>query len=67
MSKTVNVAKTAGFCFGVKRSVDRVFELAEKYKGCRLFTTGELIHNPVITNSVQMRGIKIVENISHLM
>ena len=42
----ITVGKYAGFCFGVRRSVDRVYELAEKFKGCRLFTTGELIHNP---------------------
>ena len=37
----ITVGKYAGFCFGVRRSVDRVYELAEKFKGCRLFTTGE--------------------------
>ena len=26
----VRVAKTAGFCFGVKRAVDRVYQLAEE-------------------------------------
>lgn len=29
----VNVAKTAGFCFGVKRAVDQVYEQTEKEKG----------------------------------
>ena len=29
----VNVAKTAGFCFGVKRAVDQVYEQTEKENG----------------------------------
>ena len=53
----ITVGKYAGFCFGVRRSVDRVYELAEKFKGCRLFTTGELIHNPSIIEELKNKGI----------
>ena len=28
----VKTAKTAGFCFGVKRAVDKVYELIDVYK-----------------------------------
>ena len=51
----ITVGKYAGFCFGVRRSVDRVFELAEKHKECRLLTTGELIHNPSIIEELKKK------------
>ena len=43
----VTVAQTAGFCFGVSRAVDTVHQqLAE---GKKLYTLGEIIHNPQVT------------------
>ena len=40
----ITVAKNAGFCFGVKRAVDMVFDLTRK--GEKIATLGEIIHNP---------------------
>ena len=37
----VNVAKTAGFCFGVKRAVDQVYEQTEKENGKKIYTYGD--------------------------
>ena len=40
----VKVAKTAGFCFGVKRAVDKVYQLIEQ--GVQsIYTLGPIIHN----------------------
>ena len=36
-------AKTAGFCFGVKKAVDKAFELADPEK--KVYTYGPVIHN----------------------
>ena len=33
----VILAKSAGFCFGVKRAVDKVYEEAEKKSGAGLY------------------------------
>ena len=38
----VKVAKTAGFCFGVKRAVEEVYKVAETTKGA--VYTLSLIH-----------------------
>ena len=41
--REVKLAKSAGFCFGVKRAVDMVYEEAKK--GGRIYTYGPIIHN----------------------
>lgn len=57
------VAKTAGFCFGVKRAMDMAFELAEK-KQKGVFTYGPIIHNPQVIERLKKRGIRPIKNIS---
>lgn len=52
---SVRVAKTAGFCFGVKRAVDMAFQAARGNGPVR--TLGELIHNPQIVAELDaLRG-----------
>ena len=41
----VELAKTAGFCFGVKRAVETVYEQVEKHSGEKIYTYGPIIHN----------------------
>ena len=40
----VTVAKTAGFCFGVKRAVEKVYEQIGKMEK-PIYTYGPIIHN----------------------
>ena len=56
----VTVAKTAGFCFGVDRAVNRVYELLES--GKKAATLGPIIHNPQIVEDLQNRGVRIVDS-----
>ena len=53
----ITVAKNAGFCFGVKRAVDMVFDLTEK--GENIGTLGEIIHNPQINEQLSAKGVRI--------
>ena len=39
----VILAETAGFCFGVKRAVDQVYEQIKT--GKKIYTFGPIIHN----------------------
>ena len=60
----LTVAESAGFCFGVSRSVD----LAEKVlaeKG-RAVSLGELIHNEDVVLSLKLKGLKVVDDISEI-
>ena len=57
--KQVVVAKSAGFCFGVQRSVDLAEKLlAERESVCSL---GRLIHNAEVVASLRARGLPIEE------
>jgi len=45
----VIVAKTAGFCMGVRRAMDILLDAAnEKNAGVKVYTDGPLIHNPQV-------------------
>ncbi|MBQ9964591.1 MAG: bifunctional 4-hydroxy-3-methylbut-2-enyl diphosphate reductase/30S ribosomal protein S1 [Clostridia bacterium] len=54
------VAKSAGFCFGVKRAVDAVYELLDS--GKKVCTLGPIIHNPQMVQALADRGVSIVED-----
>lgn len=54
MSEKVIVAKSAGFCFGVKKAVEKVYELIES--GEKIAVLGELIHNKSVTDDLAARG-----------
>ncbi len=52
------MAKTAGFCFGVKRAVDMAFEHENKPG---TYTYGPIIHNEVVIKSLEDKGIKAID------
>ena len=56
-------AKTAGFCFGVKRAVDMAFKTAKK-KQKGIFTLGPIIHNPQVIEKLKQEGILPIEDIT---
>lgn len=56
---TVLLAETAGFCWGVKRVVNRALEEARK-KGRRLYTYGPLIHNRDMIRRLEEAGVHML-------
>lgn len=56
----ITLAKTAGFCFGVNRAVNMVYELLEK--GEKVCTLGPIIHNPQLVEELAQKGVRIVED-----
>ena len=54
----VKVAKTAGFCFGVQRAVDKVYELIGSHPD-KLFTLGPIIHNEEVVNDLEKKGVRV--------
>ncbi len=52
-------AKTAGFCFGVKRAVDQVYELAGKKEGA-VYTYGPIIHNEEVVIDLEKKGVQVL-------
>ena len=62
--RKVKVAKSAGFCFGVKRAIDMVYE--EAAKGGKVYTLGPVIHNEQVVSDLESKGVKVVDNIESL-
>lgn len=67
MAKIIR-AKNSGFCFGVKRAIDKSEEQIEKnYKAeSKLYTYGPLIHNKIVTDDLEKRGLTILEDIDEV-
>ena len=61
----VIVAKTAGFCFGVKRAVDKVYEQVLNSKE-KIFTYGPIIHNEEVVNDLAKRGVQVINDENEL-
>ena len=57
----VLLAKTAGFCFGVKRAVDTVYQQVEENKDCKIYTFGPIIHNDEVIKDMQAKGVAVLE------
>lgn len=55
----VILAKTAGFCFGVKRAVDTVYKEAGKKN---VYTYGPIIHNSEVVNDLKKKGVKVINS-----
>ena len=53
----VIVAKTAGFCFGVKRAVEQVYEQIEKAEK-PVYTYGPIIHNEFVGEGSGRKGCR---------
>ena len=56
----INVAKTAGFCFGVKRASDLIESTLDRPHK-EIYTLGDLIHNDDYVSYLASRGVKKIE------
>ena len=63
--RTVTVAKTAGFCFGVERAVNQVYEQIKAVKEGKaegpIYTYGPIIHNEEVVSDLEKKGVKVLE------
>ncbi len=57
----ITLAKTAGFCFGVNRAVNMLYDLVEE--GVKVCTLGPIIHNPQVVADLESKGVNIINNI----
>ena len=55
----ITTAKSAGFCFGVKRAVDLVYKEVEA--GSNVYTFGPIIHNEEVVADLSNKGVKVIE------
>jgi hypothetical protein len=62
----VKLARTAGFCMGVRRAVDIVLEMAQHETGRHIYTFGPLIHSPQTIELLKSRGITPVKSLEEI-
>ncbi|RRJ26583.1 4-hydroxy-3-methylbut-2-enyl diphosphate reductase [Lachnoanaerobaculum gingivalis] len=55
----VELAKSAGFCFGVEKAVNTVYEEAKKGNDI-VYTLGPIIHNEEVVKDMKKRGVEAV-------
>ena len=61
----VEVAKSAGFCFGVKRAVNMVYDEIEN-NTLPIYTYGPIIHNDEVVKDMQKRNVKVINDLDDL-
>ena len=57
----VIVAKTAGFCFGVERAVNQVYDQIKHGSG-PIYTLGPIIHNEGVVRDLEEKGVKVLNS-----
>lgn len=61
---SIKIAKTAGFCYGVKRAVSEAYRLSETDGS--FATLGEIIHNRFVVEDLEKKGIKAYERVEDI-
>ena len=55
----VILAQHAGFCFGVQRAVEQVYEQA--HTGESIYTYGPIVHNEEVVKDLEQKGVQVIE------
>lgn len=58
----INLAKSAGFCFGVKRALNIAFETATSDKN--VYMLGDIVHNEEVVRQIKEAGVKKIKRLS---
>jgi 4-hydroxy-3-methylbut-2-en-1-yl diphosphate reductase len=58
------IAKSAGYCFGVRDAVNIAYETAEKYGN--VYMLGDIVHNERVVADLEKAGAKVVQNLSEI-
>ena len=63
MPKNIQIAKSAGFCYGVKKAVETAKQLKIDNPNKKIYILGELIHNALVTKELNELGIFTVDEL----
>ena len=59
-------AKSAGFCFGVKKAMETVYQQIESGQDKKIYTFGPLIHNEEVVKELKKKGVDVVDTVEEL-
>ncbi|MBU0633773.1 MAG: 4-hydroxy-3-methylbut-2-enyl diphosphate reductase [Candidatus Omnitrophica bacterium] len=57
----IKIAKSSGFCFGVKRAIQLARDTAQRHK--KIFMLGDIVHNPRVVNDIKKMGIRKIRRL----
>lgn len=58
----IEVAKRAGFCFGVRRAIDLALRTLAENPGSEVLSLGEIIHNPQTVAQLSSMGLRVIDS-----
>jgi len=58
----INLAKSAGFCFGVKRAIEIAFNVIQS--GQNVHMLGDIVHNELVVKKIEKAGIKKIKKLN---
>jgi len=56
----IYLARHFGFCYGVENAIEISFKTVEENAGKRIFLLSEMIHNPLVNEDLQKRGVEFL-------
>ena len=62
----VKLAKSAGFCFGVNKAMEKVYEQIENFQGKKIYTYGPIIHNEEVVKKLAAKGVEVIDSLEEL-
>jgi len=62
----VRLAKSAGFCFGVNKAMEKVYEQIDKANGTKIYTYGPIIHNEEVVKELAAKGVEVIDSLEEL-
>jgi len=60
----ISVARTAGFCFGVRRAIKVALE--EAAKGAPVYMLGDIVHNEHVVAEIMRSGVRVVRSVEEI-
>ena len=61
----VMLAESAGFCYGVERAVNAVYDELGKGQS-RIYTYGPIVHNDIVVNELAAKGVQVIKDFDEL-
>ncbi|RKY02813.1 MAG: 4-hydroxy-3-methylbut-2-enyl diphosphate reductase [Spirochaetes bacterium] len=58
--------KNIGFCFGVRKSLELVQDILSRNDYSQVYMLGEIIHNDLVINELERKGVKIIRDFSNI-
>ena len=62
----VRLAKSAGFCFGVNKAMEKVYDQINNADGKKIYTYGPIIHNEEVVKELASKGVEVIESLDEL-